>query len=248
MSENITRSNAGLIIFGAVLAAGLILSSFIIGDSIVQIKRSNQFISVKGYADKNIKSDIAVWTCEVTASSIDLISGFNKLQSDLKFVIKYLDSVGITNEGIDISSISTSKRFRLTETGMETGEFLGYNLFQSITVRTKNIDLISKVSKESTNLIKNGIDFISLQPRYSFTGLNNIKIEMLGQAARDAKTRAQKIAESSGARIIGLKSASQGIFQITPPYSNQVSDYGINDESSIDKSIKAVVTMEYFIK
>lgn len=39
-----------------------------------------------------------------------------------------------------------------------------------------------------------------------------------------------------------------GVFQITPLYSTEVSDYGINDTTSIDKEITAVVNCEFIIK
>ena len=53
---------------------------------------------------------------------------------------------------------------------------------------------------------------------------------------------------TSGAGHLGsLKSASQGVFQITPPLSNEISGSGANDTSSVDKIIKAVVTCEYAI-
>ena len=39
-----------------------------------------------------------------------------------------------------------------------------------------------------------------------------------------------------------------GVIQITPRLSNQVSDYGINDLSSIDKEITAVVNASFIIK
>ena len=39
-----------------------------------------------------------------------------------------------------------------------------------------------------------------------------------------------------------------GVLQITPAYSNEVSDYGINDTSSLLKDITAVVTVEFEVE
>ena len=61
-------------------------------------------------------------------------------------------------------------------------------------------------------------------------------------------TQGIKSIRSSGKSAGQLKSASVGVFQITPPYSNEISDYGINDTSSIDKEITAVITCTFEIK
>jgi len=71
---------------------------------------------------------------------------------------------------------------------------------------------------------------------------------MLGLATNDAKLRAQKIAEQAGTEIGDLKSASMGVFQITAPYSTEVSDYGMYDTSTIDKQITAIVKASFEIK
>ena len=71
---------------------------------------------------------------------------------------------------------------------------------------------------------------------------------MLERATANARERVEKLLSASHAHVGELRSASQGVFQITPAYSTDVSDYGINDTTTIDKSIKAVVTIEYAIE
>jgi hypothetical protein len=39
-----------------------------------------------------------------------------------------------------------------------------------------------------------------------------------------------------------------GVLQITPAFSNEVSDYGINDVSSLQKDITGVVTVEFEVE
>jgi hypothetical protein len=45
-----------------------------------------------------------------------------------------------------------------------------------------------------------------------------------------------------------LRYARQGVFQVTPANSAEVSDYGRNDTTSREKSIKAVATIRYAIE
>lgn len=68
---------------------------------------------------------------------------------------------------------------------------------------------------------------------------------MLAQATRDARARAATMAQNSGSSLGGLRSAQQGVFQITRENSIEVSGYGENDTSSLKKVIRAVVTVEY---
>ena len=78
--------------------------------------------------------------------------------------------------------------------------------------------------------------------------IEELKINMQGEAAKDARLRAEElVSKSSGSKIGPLRSAQQGVFQITPAFSTSTSDYGEFDTSSIAKRIKAVVTMEYAI-
>ena len=45
-----------------------------------------------------------------------------------------------------------------------------------------------------------------------------------------------------------MRSSSLGVYQITPRDSTDVSDYGINDTSTRDKDVTAVVTATFAVK
>src|SRR5690606_40695998 len=69
--------------------------------------------------------------------------------------------------------------------------------------------------REITELLNKGIQFYSQSPRYYYTKLADLKIEMISKATADAKHRADMIAENSGGKLGELISAKMGIFQIT---------------------------------
>ena len=71
---------------------------------------------------------------------------------------------------------------------------------------------------------------------------------MIGRATENARERAQNIAKKGNFRLGSIASVRVGIFQITPLHSTEVSDYGINDTTSIEKEIKSVVEIKYFVK
>jgi hypothetical protein len=71
---------------------------------------------------------------------------------------------------------------------------------------------------------------------------------MLAAATKDATKRAQMIAENAGSQLGNLTYADMGVMQITPLYSNEISDYGISDTTSLEKEITAVVHCTFKIK
>lgn len=248
MSNNKNHSWLGLLLLGAFLSAGIIIGTFIISKTVEQVKFQNQRITVKGYAERTITSDIASWRGQLTVRSPDLVTGYDKLQSDLEKVLSYLEQKGINRKDVTIPSVITTIQYQRTNQGMTTNVVEGYILTQSVTITSSDIDLIADIANDITVLIKQGIEMDSFSPQYFYTKLDDMKIELLGEATKNAYMRAEQLAENSGSKVGSLKYASQGVFQITPVYSTQVSDYGTYDTSTIEKSVKAVVTIEYSIR
>ena len=71
---------------------------------------------------------------------------------------------------------------------------------------------------------------------------------MLEEASKNAKERAEAIAKSTGNKVGNVKSASQGVFQVTQKNSTEVSDYGSYDTSTVDKKITAIVRASFEVK
>jgi hypothetical protein len=70
---------------------------------------------------------------------------------------------------------------------------------------------------------------------------------MIGLASLDAKLRAEQIANSTGDKVGEVRSSKMGVIQINAKHSTDVSDYGNNDISSLEKVITAVVTVSFSI-
>ena len=86
------------------------------------------------------------------------------------------------------------------------------------------------------------------QPEYFYSNLAELKIDLLKEATLDAKQRATSMLSATGANVGKVKQMKMGVFQITPPDSTDVSDYGMNDTSSIDKKITAVTNIVFNVK
>ena len=81
MKDN--NNTGGLFFLGLFLAVGLIIAVLILSGTLKDIKSSGHVITVKGYAEKNINSDLGKWSCNITSRSTDMITAFNKLKSDI---------------------------------------------------------------------------------------------------------------------------------------------------------------------
>jgi hypothetical protein len=129
-----------------------------------------------------------------------------------------------------------------------TSQVEGYRLYQQVELSSKDVDKITQLSRQTTDLINQGVEFQSNPPQYFYTKIADLKVEMLSLATKDAKVRADQIANNAGSKVGALRAARMGVFQITPLYSNDISDYGINDTSSLDKEITAVMNCEFEIE
>ncbi len=232
---------------GVALAIGLVLSSLILGWSYAKTKKGDEAIAVTGSARKRIKSDLVVWSAGVSSEAPQLAEAYRQTTESVPRVKQYLISKGIPENQITISSITTTTLKKRDNEGNETSEITGYTLRQQVEVRSNDVDKVAQIAREATELINQGILLESNSPQYSFTQLGDLKIEMLGEAAKDAKVRAEKIADSTGNKIGAVRSARMGVMQITAADSTEVSDAGISDTSSIDKDVTAVVNISFAV-
>jgi hypothetical protein len=248
MSAETRSQRHGLMWLGTSLAIGLIVSTVLAMGTVERIKLANQTIMVKGCAEKLIESDVVSWSAGFSAQASQLDAAYTKLKNDLAIVEGYLQKEGVPQEEISMSSIFTQSLYGRDERGNRTDTITGYRLRQSVHIRSSDLERITRISRECTDLIEKGVEIDSSPPQYFYTRVDESKLEMLGEAARDARQRAERLAKDSGSKVGPLRSTSQGVFQITSAESTEVSNYGVHDTSSWKKKIRAVVTVRYSIR
>ena len=228
-----------------VLAAGFFAIAFYAGSVIRDVRSPARYVTVKGFAQRGVKSDLAIWTGTVTARSREMPAAYREIEADLARVLAFLAESGVPREQISVSPVSIQTRFRQGQQGYFTNEVELYELSQTLTLASKDVARVETVSKEVTGLIRDGVELSSFAPGFHYTTLDDLKIEMLGAAAADARLRASEIAEKTGAELGDLSWATQGVFQITPAHSTEISGEGMYDTSSIEKTVRAVVTVSF---
>ncbi len=241
------QKTTAIIVAVTIFTAGMVLSTFKMANSFVEVKGGNA-ITVTGSAKKQIKSDLIVWQGTFSKEAVNASDAYNMLKADKAVVLSYLESKGIKADQRTISSVQSYPVYELNYNGVSTNKILSYRLSQTVEIRSTNVEEVTQLSRDITDLIQKGIEFQSMPPQYYYTKIADLKVSMLAEATKDAKQRAEQISANTGSAIGKLKSAKMGVFQITPLYSTEISDYGINDTSSLDKEITAVVTCSFEMK
>ena len=231
----------------AALGVGFVIAALIFGWFYASSKKGDEAITVTGSAKRRITSDLVVWSAGISAQSPALADSYKQLADSMPRIKQYLLSKGVPEDQMTVSSITSTTIKRRDADGNETSEVTGYSLSQRVEVRSNDVAKISQIAREATELINQGILIESSAPQYYYTKIGDLKVEMLGEAAKDAKDRAAKIASSTGNSIGSVRSAKMGVMQITAADSTDVSDYGVYDTSTIEKDMTAVVSVSFAV-
>ncbi|MDQ3019609.1 MAG: SIMPL domain-containing protein [Bacteroidota bacterium] len=235
-------------ILAIILAVGFIIGAWILSSTWRYVSRSNVTITVTGSASENITSDFAIWRGTFSAESNTLADAFAKLKASKEKVNNYLLSKGFNQDKIVMSSINTTNLYVNDNQGIPTNLISGYRLSQDVSIESNDVGKIDNLSREVTDLINEGVEINSLPPEFLYTKLGDLKIKMIGRASRDAKERAEQIAQSTENGIGEVRSSRMGVMQINAKNSTEISDYGINNTSSLEKTVTAVVNVSFSIK
>jgi len=236
------KNNTTAIIFGL----AIVIAAYLLGQAYSNRNKVDGNVSVTGLGKTDFSSDLIVWEGSFSKESFDLKKAYNDLENDKKIITDYLIAKGITQDEIVFKAVNSRKntKAKYSAQGQYIGdEFLGYVLTQSLQIDSKEVEKVEKVSREITELLNKGIQFYSQPPRYYYTRLADLKVEMISKATADAKARAEKIAENSGSSLGDLISAKMGIFQITGQNSDENYSWG-GTYNTASKEKTASITMK----
>jgi len=224
-----------------------VVAALIGGVAVERLRRAGDEITVTGSSWKPITSDLAMWRGSVSVQRATLPEASDELARITARVKAFIVQRGFPDSTVEISSIN-SNAVRERIGGEETNRVIGYRLYQTISVTSPEIKRVTALSREAGSLLAEGVPLSPEAPQYLFTRLGEMRIQMLGDATEDARTRAKQIAERTGGKIGRIKSVRQGVFQITPRNSTEISDYGMNDVSAVDKDITAVMRVTFSLE
>jgi uncharacterized protein len=245
-----------IIISSVIVLVGLTLGSVILGRSLKRFKTEDRYISVKGFSEREVKSDLAVWTITTSVANNDLNEGSKLIEEAKNKVVDFLIKNGIKQDEIIQKGLVVSDKKAQEYGPGNVGDNYRFIIDKKIQVRSTDVDNIQKVSRMTDELLKVGVaisnrDQYTGSVTYIFTKLNDIKPEMLIEAIDNAKNAAIQFTKQSGTKLGYLKKANQGLFTIADRdnYLSGQPDGGYYPvgESDLYKKIRVVVNVDYSI-
>ena len=228
-----------------VMPTTLVVMSLIIGFSFKSAFDRINCVRVTGSAKTDFVADIIVWSSTFSTKNIDLQEAYKDLDADRDIIKKYLNRNSIPLKDVIFSSINIIKDYdtKRDKDGITTKEFVGFLLTQDIKIESGAVEEIENLSRDITTLIDRGIEIQSTQPYYFYSKLADLKLDMISKASKDAKERANRIAESAGSNLGRLIDAQMGVFQITAKNSTERYSWG-GTHNKTSKNKTATVTMK----
>jgi len=236
---------ASAVLAAAILSSGLTLGLYKVGVGLAA--RAGNAITVTGTASENATADNAVWTLNLNESQKTLAASVSTIDASASALKKYLLTGGITEDQIELGPINSNAIMEYVN-GNQTGRILSYQAYRSVTVRTKDVQLVAKLSNNIGTLLATGVNVGNYGPSYYLSTLDKMRAKLLASAMLDAKERATAITEAVGGKVGALVSVSSGPTQVTTKNSLDRAAGGVYDVSTIEKTVNVTLSASFKTK
>jgi uncharacterized protein len=228
------------------LAVGLIIGGGLLGRGFTEGRRADRFVTVKGLAERDVQADLALWPLRFVSTDNDLRTAQARIEQSKATILEFLDEHGIGADQVELLGLEvTDVLANPYRSGPADSRFI---IAQTLMVRSEDPVQVAGVSQRIGDLVEAGVVLSSDRgpsagPTYLFTGLNELKPEMIASATANAREAARQFARDSGSRLGSIRRANQGVFVIlardrTP---------GMMEESQLYKTVRVVTTVEYLL-
>jgi hypothetical protein len=205
-------------------------------------------VSVKGVSEREVKADLAIWPLHLVATDDDLVRANATLERNVQAVREFLKTSGVDSTGTDI----TMQEFSVQDQRASGGDVRGsrYIIKQTIVVRSTRVEVLKAASQRLPELVRSGVVLSSGQeygaggPTFVFTKLNDFKPQMIAEATARARESAETFARDSKSTLSGIRTASQGFFEILPRDQAE----GISEQTQVMKRLRVVTSVEYALR
>ena len=242
----IERRKAFTIIISAIIV------SLALGYGLVKVgagfaARTTDGITVTGSAKVSATADNAVWTLSVQGTSPKVAAAVKQVGVSVESLSAYLTQGGLPAATIQLGPVSTYANQEYIN-GNPTGRILSINANRDVTVRSKDVHLIAKLSQAIGTLLQTGVNVNNYGPQYYVSTLPTLRPQLLEDAMKDAQVRAIALTKAVGGTIGPVLSVRSGPFQVTTPDSTTTSDIGAYDTTTIEKTVTSTVSVTFKTK
>ena len=229
-----------IIISVAILGLG-----YFLGNGIQNFNRHERVISVRGLAEKEVDSNVAVWKIQFNVSSNQMQDVKSQLPIAQQAVQDFLIEQGFSPE--ELTKGAQIKDREAAEYGSEKGMRFVASAYYS--VKTDQVAKVESAEQKIDDILKKGVVVTGSQKNFYFTNLNDIKPEMLDEATRNARQAAEGFSKSMSVQVGKMKSASQGVFSVENPLGAEGGyEYGSSSGSTLKKKVRVVTQVEFYVE
>ena len=246
-----SNNSRPMVALGVLLAIGMSAAAFIFGAQAKHIGSGRQSISVKGLAEKPVKADYAEWHTGVRVHGQSFAEALGKMRRARPALDQFLAKQGFDKDAL--KELSESVVPNMVEEELANGRTRqvqrGFTASQEIVITTKDMAKIDAANKAVLQFEADGNPVTHSPPLYLVSNLEEIKMSLIGAATENAQKRAGEFAKYGDVKAGAIRSASQGAFYILPAGASVDSNEygGAYDKSTVDKTARVVVTIEYNI-
>jgi hypothetical protein len=245
LKENIIRKNflkekrmkeTRVLIFSVTI----LISSVILAGGLSRIAKSDRTVTVRGLCEKEVDADMATWPLTFTLGGNRLQDLQNDIVEKTQIVKNFLSQYNITPDDFTVQppSITDNSVNPYMNQNLSRYTYLAKTV---VLVRSQKIAEVKSAQSNSMELMGKGIavsNEYGSRISFEFTGLNQIKPEMIADATKNARTAAEQFAHDSGSRVGKIKKATQGLFSIEDTA----------EDLPEKKTVRVVTTVEYLLK
>lgn len=236
-----------------------ILGAFLVGLSIATAggfighgfsrgRAADRFVTVKGVSERNVEADLALWPMAFVAADNDLGRAQRRLDESIRATRVFLAAQGLDTAQTRLQGLRVTDVYANPYQQQQTVN--RFVVQQTLVVRSTEPRVALAASERIGELVDAGVVLSSGAeygvggPTFLFTGLNEIKPEMIREATARAREAADQFAADSRSRIAGIRRANQGVFVILP----RDPAPGLTEQGQLEKTVRVVSTIEYFLE
>lgn len=224
----------------AILAVGLVIGGFALGDGIKRAQRADRAVTVKGLAEREVTADLATWTISYSASASDLATAQSSVDRDTAQIRAFFSELGFPADALQPTGVNVNQV-------KDNNGIVSFTVRQRVSLRTTDIKRAQNAVRRQFDLVKRGVILEEGSGMaYTFTKLNGIKPEMVAAATNDARAAAEQFAKDSGSQVGAIKNAAQGYFSVEARDGDSGGGWGQSDTPY--KKVRVVTTIDFYLK
>ena len=222
-----------------VLAIGIALAGYLVGNALIESRTSERRVSVRGLSEREVPANLVLWPIVFSITSNDLVDLQRQADVGVMKVRAFLgDAFPAEQISVSPPRVQDREAQGMSGDGRQRDRYMAEVV---VTVRTDQIDAARKAIERSGELVKQGVAVIrsyEYSTQYLYTDLERVKPEMIAEATKDARRAAEQFAQDSGSKVGAIRTAQQGLFSIEDrdQFSPQL------------KKIRVVTTVDYYLE